>query len=248
MSDKFEKKWNIQYKKLVEFKRHNGHCLVPHNYEHDKSLGDWVSVQRTLHKNNKIRPDRKRILDEIGFAWKDDGWHQRYEKLWHQQYEKLVEFKRTNGHCRVPRSYEQDKSLGPWVSTQRACHKNNKLGPDRKIILDEIGFVWKDDGADRIFKQPNDKLWHQQYKKLVEFERKNGHCLVPNRYKQDASLGLWVSNQRKSHTHNKMRRDRKELLDALDFVWNGRARAVRSSTSTTDVRGLVIGSFHALGR
>jgi hypothetical protein len=43
--------------------------MVPQKYEQDKSLGRWVSTQRKYQKTNKIRLDRKRILDEIGFAW-----------------------------------------------------------------------------------------------------------------------------------------------------------------------------------
>jgi hypothetical protein len=42
--------------------------MVPQSYEQDKSLGRWVSKQQTLHKNNKLGLDRKRILEEIGFA------------------------------------------------------------------------------------------------------------------------------------------------------------------------------------
>jgi hypothetical protein len=86
----------------------------------------------------------------------------------------------------VPNRYEKDKSLGIWVSTQRKHHINNKLRVDRKDILDKIGFAWKDDGA--LTFKPNDKLWHQQYEKLLEYKRKIGHCMVPNKYKDDKSL------------------------------------------------------------
>jgi hypothetical protein len=77
--------------------------------------GGWVDNQRTNHVNDKIRLDRKKSLDEIGFTWKDEGAHT--DKLWHQQCEKLVEFKRKNGHCMVPWGHEQDRSFGFWVGT-----------------------------------------------------------------------------------------------------------------------------------
>jgi hypothetical protein len=228
--------WNMQYEQLVEFKRKNGHCMVPKSYEQDKSLGNWVDRQRSIHKSNKIQLDRKRILDQIGFAWKADAAHQFKpdDKLWHQQYEKLVEFKRKKGHCRVPRSYEQDKSLGIWVGHQRSHHNNNEMRLDRQELLDELGFAWKCEGT-HTFK-PNDKLWHQQYEKLLEYKRKNGHCKVPTKYKDDKSLGVWVMNQRTRHAT--MLPDRKEFLDALEFAWKADTVATRSST--TDVRGLAI--------
>jgi hypothetical protein len=51
----------------------------------------------------------------------------------------------------------------------------------------------------------NNKLWHQLHEKLVEFKRKNGHCVVPSIYKQDKSLGNWVSMQRSHHKNNAIR-------------------------------------------
>jgi hypothetical protein len=141
---KQDKKWNMSYDKLVEFKRTNGHCMVPRRYEQDTSLGCWVHTQRNMHKEDKIRIDRKIILDEIGFTWKDEGAQHNYDdKLWHHQYEKLVDFKRINGSCNVPRNYDEDKSLGTWVSHQRHFRNKNKMRPDRKDLLDEIGFAWK---------------------------------------------------------------------------------------------------------
>jgi hypothetical protein len=140
-----DQKWNMKYEKLVEYKRTNGHCMVPRKYEADKSLGPWVNKQRTLHKNNNnIRPDRKRLLDEIGFAWKGDGGNNYDDKLWHEQYEKLLEHKRINGHRKVPK-HKDDKSLAQWVRYQRTIHNNNKMLPDRKELLDDIDFVWKAD-------------------------------------------------------------------------------------------------------
>jgi hypothetical protein len=43
---------------------------VSREYGQDKSLGLWVMHQRTNHAKNKMRPDRKELLDQIGFAWK----------------------------------------------------------------------------------------------------------------------------------------------------------------------------------
>jgi hypothetical protein len=158
------------------------------------------------------------------------------------QYEQLVEFKRINGHCMVPNRHEEDKSLGRWVSDQRKYHSNDTIRQDRKIILDEIGFVWSVEKVTNT----NDAAWHQQHEKLVGFKRKYGHCMVPARYEQDKSLGIWVSAQRRFHNNNKLRLDRKRILDEVGFFWNRRALPARASSA--DVRGLVIGSFHALGR
>jgi hypothetical protein len=101
------------------------------------------------------------------------------------------------------------------------------------VLLDEIGFAWKDEGVHNL--KPDDKLWHKQYEKLLEYKRINDHCKVPQRYKDDASLCRWVRYQRTRHGRNEMLPDRTLLLDQIDFVWKADAAATRSST--TDVRG-----------
>jgi hypothetical protein len=230
MSD-LEQKWNMQYVQLVEFKRKKGHCVVPRKYEQDESLGQWVARQRGTHNNNKIQPDRKIILDELGFVWKVERAN---DKLWHQQHEKLVEFKRKKGHCLVPTKYEQDKSLGMWVNKQRSFHNNSKLRLDRMKLLDELDFVWIVERGCNI----DDKVWQQQHEKLVEFKRKKGHCLVPQKYDQDPPLADWVSTQRSLHGDNKIRLDRQKVLDEIEFVWKAVAGPARYSTSSSSSVGL----------
>jgi hypothetical protein len=132
------------------------------------------------------------------------------------QYEKLVEFKRKNGDC-------------------------NDLRQDRKELLDGLGFVWKWEGD--VNSIALDRNWHRQYEKLVEFKRKNGHCIVPQVYGQDQAFARWVSWQRATQGKNKIRQDRKELLDELEFVW--KAVKGRPSSATEDVRDLLIGSSHS---
>jgi hypothetical protein len=40
--------------------------------------------------------------------------------------------------------------------------------------------------------------WHVMFDRLKKFKEQNGHCLVPNRYREDRSLGSWVSTQRRN--------------------------------------------------
>jgi hypothetical protein len=219
-----ETTWNTQYEKLAEFKRKNGHCLVPTKYQEDMFFGAWINNQRQNNNRNTLRLDRKGLLDEIGFAWRVDNSDPTNNPLWNKKYQNLVEFKRKNGHCLVPKRYQEDMPLGNWVYSQRQVHRKNKLRVDRKVLLDDIGFVWK---------VGNSAVWNKQYQQLVEFKRKNGHCIVPRRYREDLSLAWWVVRQRISHTNTSILQDRKDLLDELGFVWTAATRAAHSST--TDV-------------
>jgi hypothetical protein len=143
-----------------------------------------------------------------------------YDKQWKKQYDKLVEFKRKNGHCILPRNYGQDKSLGVWVATQQGSHTRKEIRPARKDLLDNLEFDWRVEiEASTSLGYYDDKKWSMKYDKLVDFKRKNGHCMVSQNYGQDKSLGVWVATQRALHTRNEIRLDRKDRLDNLEFVW-----------------------------
>lgn len=108
-----------------------------------------MSNQRKIANQNKLRKDRKDILNKIGFVWstirgknKNPKNYGKHDELWDQMYEKLTKYKEENGHCLVPYNYK-DSSFGMWVSTQRRnYHKKNwsKLNERRKKLLEEVGF------------------------------------------------------------------------------------------------------------
>jgi hypothetical protein len=67
---KEEVKWNRRYEMLLVFREEYGHCDVPQQgYEKDKSLGNWVTIQRIQEQYGTLREARKKRLDEIGFKW-----------------------------------------------------------------------------------------------------------------------------------------------------------------------------------
>src|SRR5262249_14092792 len=113
------------------------------------------------------------------------------------------------GHCRVTQKHNENGfSLGRWASKQR--HKRESLSPERKARLDALGFVW-----DVLAAQ-----WEEGFSYLKVFKRREGHCRVPDKYKENAyRLGQWVANERQHQNQNKDA-ERKARLDALGFDWN----------------------------
>jgi hypothetical protein len=93
-----------------------------------------------------MRLDRKELLDKLEFSWKDDIADNNSDKQWHKHFQKLIKLRRKYGNCMVvPKEYEQDKVLVNWVTQQRYRHATNKLGQERKKLLDTLHFGWKDD-------------------------------------------------------------------------------------------------------
>ncbi|HBX50144.1 MAG: hypothetical protein A2275_06045 [Bacteroidetes bacterium RIFOXYA12_FULL_35_11] len=60
--------WEKQYEELVRFKKKNGHCRVPQKFKENKSLANWVSIQR--RDKYKLSEEQIEKLNAVGFIWK----------------------------------------------------------------------------------------------------------------------------------------------------------------------------------
>jgi hypothetical protein len=152
LEERLERQWNENFKKLTAYQQEYLDCCVPFHYKQDPELGTWVATQQSWHARGRIRPDRQRQLESIGFTWsrpkeipQDSS---EADKKWLKNYSKLVDVSREHGHCIVPNDYEKDEYLCHWVNAQHICHAQDILSPHRKVLLDEIGFVWRVDNTD----------------------------------------------------------------------------------------------------
>jgi hypothetical protein len=137
-----------------------------------------------------------------------------------------VLFKQRDGHCRVPRSYEEKGfGLGRWVSKQRA--NIDGLSEGRRQRLDELEFIWDAHGS----------RWEEGFHYLKLFKEREGHCCVGHSHKESGfALGQWVANQRskkKTMTEGRQRR-----LDELGFIW----KVDRSLATDGKILGDEVGS------
>jgi hypothetical protein len=84
------------------------------------------------------------------------------------------------------------------------------------------------DGRNDHVGVPHEVRWDAMFERLVAFKEKHGHCLVPNRYKDDPKLGSWVTTQRrqrKAFLEEKFQstiisQNRIDRLDEIGFVWS----------------------------
>eukprot|EP00547_Thalassionema_nitzschioides_P009489 CAMPEP_0194229778 /NCGR_PEP_ID=MMETSP0156-20130528/44066_1 /TAXON_ID=33649 /ORGANISM="Thalassionema nitzschioides, Strain L26-B" /LENGTH=308 /DNA_ID=CAMNT_0038962337 /DNA_START=38 /DNA_END=966 /DNA_ORIENTATION=+ len=107
-------KWQEFLSELLEFKRRNGHCLVPHDYPESPTLARWVKRQRYQHnqrqqgKKSSITNERIQILNNIGFVWDS------HEASWEERLKELMVFKEMHGTCAVPATYKKNPRLATW--------------------------------------------------------------------------------------------------------------------------------------
>jgi hypothetical protein len=191
--------------------------MIPQYYEKDKSLslGQWISRQRAINKEDRMRLDRFQLLEDIEFVWKVDVAHpeaSHTQRQWDEMYQHLVEFQETHGHPNVPQTY-QEWGLGAWVAQQRMKARAACLDPRREDKLKAIGFTW---GKDK------DERWEENFEALLAFKRKHGHCKGPF---SDGKLGNWVRVQRVAKKNENLKPEKDTRLEEVGFTWNGQSHS-----------------------
>jgi hypothetical protein len=131
------------YAELANYRHVHGHCRISTLSDDDRSLGNWVHTQRTLHKQGRLEQSRIARLDVIGFTWdlRRDRW---YEML-----AVLEDYRRATGHCDVPQAWSENRKLGNWVMVQRTAYKAGRLDGEQIERLRAIGFRFSVSG-DRL--------------------------------------------------------------------------------------------------
>jgi len=123
------------------------------------------------------------------------------EAKWLSMLLQLLDFKKQNGHCKVPAKYPKNTSLGRWVRKQRYNHHIGKLAPDRHELLKLSGFVF------RLLKMHD---WEKTYLKLSERLRKKTFEEIQP--KDDGDVYYWMMYQRKLYWKGKLQLSKVEKL------------------------------------
>jgi len=76
---KLEQQWQDMYQKLLEHKETNGHCF---DFPQTLPLGRWLSWQRQLYRNGKLREDRAEKLLSVGFINDKKGFEEGRGRSW----------------------------------------------------------------------------------------------------------------------------------------------------------------------
>lgn len=204
--------WEKGYKELCAFYEihRDFRSPFPNETETGFGLAKWVSHQRTAHSRGTLLPDRKKRLDALGFVW------DALSEQWEAGYSELVAYRQKYGDSNPPDLYMTPTAykLGKWVGKQRTAFNKNKLLPERKARLDELGLVWDVLAA----------KWDKSFEALLIYHQNFGDCRVPSGYITPAGfkLGNWVVQQRTDFRQNTLSAERKKRLDGIGFVWSVR--------------------------
>lgn len=197
------------YKKLLEYKKEHGNCLVPTRYVTSDGYRIGNSIISIRNGDIRINEIERKALDEIGFVW-----HVRANRSFEENYDLILKYKEEHGNCLIHADYvtSDGVKLGRFVSSLR--RRRDELPIEKKKLLDEIGFLWK---AARI-------SFEEIYNLIVKYKEKYGDCLIPQKYvtPEGISLGSYVTRIRRGNIA--ITDSQKEMLNELGFVWRLRNR------------------------
>jgi hypothetical protein len=199
--------WDLHFPLLLKFRTREGHLRVPRNHIEDgKKLGAWTFMKRARKRRGALIPEEERRLKEIGFIWRgQDG-------KWDSMVKLLTQFKRREGHLRVPLRHDEDgQKLGAWISMQRT-HKRlgGTLYLEKERRLKEMGFIWCEHEA----------KWDTMFRALTQFKQREGHVRVPVLHVEDGeTLGTWTSSQRCQKNAGTLVSEKESRLNEIGFIW-----------------------------
>ncbi len=117
-----------------------------------RTLGNWVSNQRTAYHRGTLAPERIARLQALeDWVWEVEA------AEWEENFAALKVYGDREEHARVPSSFRtaDGRPLGPWVHRQRTAYHQGTLDPERIARLEALpGWVWdaraaKNKGCDR---------------------------------------------------------------------------------------------------
>jgi hypothetical protein len=141
--------WAEKFEELCEYKKQQGHCLVPHTFNDNLALARWVKRQRYQYKlmmegkASTMTPERVKALEDLGFVWDSQG------AAWGDRLHELEQFRKTYMHCNVPSNFSDNPRLATWIKCQRRQYKlfmegkPSNMTPQRIHHLESLGFEWE---------------------------------------------------------------------------------------------------------
>lgn len=188
-----DERWQSTYLQLVHHLKQYGHLKV--EYNHDKKLKNWIGNQRQLFRSNQLRKDRKELLESLGLDLDPGGAD--FQAAWDQRYHEYT------CHLNQKEGTKVDsKGVGPWINCQREILRNGDMEPARAERLFNTGFS----------PPPEANLsWQARYQKLKGLGTHEALRKVPD-------LKRWLGLQNILMKHEKLSKERKDLLNALGLL------------------------------
>jgi hypothetical protein len=210
--------WQERYNELKLYKEKHGDCMVPRPY--DPTLAQWVENQRKAYRSRSgphLKAEQITALEEIDFVWEVK------EFEWNRNLQRLQELSRNRPRHGQLKLSSLDPHLQKWVFAKQRqvvrCNngKSCSIPPEKMAAIEKLRLPFLGGKANSTFSE--------RYEELLQYRLQHNNCDVPQQYKENPSLGLWVKSQRAQY--HKMARGKKSnmtpvrvaRLEEIGFNW-----------------------------
>ncbi len=214
-----EDDWHETYQALLSYLKTNGHIKPSRRNSKESELSQWIGVQRTSYKHQKISQERIALLGAIpGWTWSARNEATQISS-WEKSIEAVRSYSEKNGNVRASKSHKENGiAIASWISTQRKSYQAGSLSPKQIQQLESLdGWAWE------VFNES----WESQYLLALQFATREGHAKIPQRHIEDGTdLGTWVNGQRTNYTNGKLSPERIARLEEIPgWTWNPKQAA-----------------------
>ncbi len=235
--------WESRYEELALFYKTHGHLnlnLGPDSKEENVDLVRFISAQRhqfrlrEAGKNSAMTDDRLEALKKIGFNFEASEKALCSAFAWKDRFEDLKDFYALKGSVDVKE--DDDPGLYAWVQQQIKLHESDQLEDQQYADLKKLGVKFENQNSLSLKSETSaDIKWNEQFSMLKDYAATHGHCKVPQHFKENPKLGLFVKNQRRQYKIMKqgkktsLTKERLKKLESIGFIWDTREHTPKSS-------------------
>jgi len=219
------KTWDDYLEELKSYKLLHGDTEVPPGSGAYPDLALWVEKQQEDHiqlsngKECDLSLEKVVKLNCIGFNWEKS----KIKGVWERRFEELRKYRGRFGDCNVPEKYDDNPSLGKWVTTQKQQYEKFKNGKKSQLTEERIAEL---ETLEFEFDSRKEDTWKSKFEMLRKYKDEHGDCNVPLKYPPNPKLSFWVRTQREQYRllkekkrNSNMTEERIQKLEGLGFVW-----------------------------
>jgi superfamily II DNA or RNA helicase len=199
-----KERFQLNYRRLMDFKQRHGHCNVTDDLTENKQLARWVTNLRSRKRKGRLDPTEISKLDTLGFDWDPK---KAAVMVWHLRVSELRSYIQQHGNSHVPINYERNPELGNWWRNIRSSRNSGKLAQTKEKELNSLGVIWNTDAG----------KWLAMFEQLKIYKVEKGDCNVPCKYPNNPKLGRWVHTQRNQRKNGELSAERVKILTSIGF-------------------------------
>lgn len=202
----------------------------------NRSLKNWLTRVRKNFSEGKLAVDKIELLKSISYNLEDLN---NDNEAWAEKFEQLKAYYNEHKIFAFPKS-EQYSSLRSWLQYQRVLNKQDKLQPERKTLIEGLGYSFGKNyaGVYKFQKRGENGTisWSKRINELKEYYKQKNTFYIPNTDKENQSLLNWLRTQRQLYREGVLDETKVQQLTEIGYDFSMSFKGVKKGEITSKWR------------